>query len=196
MLSQRNQFPRRAGRIDRLIRDTFQRRIAVLAFDMYGFTRLTAEYGITHYLAMIARMEEAATPPVMENGGRVAKQSADDLFAIFPTPADALEAALGIFRAFDVINRAVPPQRGIRGSIGIGYGDTLVIDDADLFGEEMNYACKLGEDLAGPREILLTRAAHEALPPGRYLCRPVRFTISDVVLDAYRFQGKLVAGEP
>ena len=43
-----------------------------------------------------------------------------------------------------------------------------MIGEEDLFGNEMNLACKLGEDIAVRGQILLTPAAFNALPPGRY----------------------------
>ena len=51
--------------------------------------------------------------------------------------------------------------------VGIGYGEMLRIGDADIFGAEVNAACKLGEDVAKSSEILLTGAASRetSLPP-------------------------------
>lgn len=191
LLSIRNQFPERADEIDNQLRDAFQRNVAVLVLDMAGFSRLTAEYGIIHYLAMIHQMEEAARPAVTGNGGVVIKQEADNLYAIFDDPALALESALDIFRAFEAVNSVVPPDRDIFGSIGIGYGATLVIDENDIFGFEVNIACKLGEDLAGKSEILLTQSAYAALPPDRYVCSPATFLISEMRIDCYRYERSL-----
>ena len=188
LLAVRNQFPERADEIDNQLREAFQRNIAVLVLDMVGFSRLTVAYGILHYLAMIHQMEEAARPAVTGNGGVVIKQEADNLYAIFDDPARALESALDIFRAFDAVNSVVPPDRDIFGSIGIGYGATLVIDERDMFGSEVNIACKLGEDLAGKSEILLTKSAYDALPPDRYVCSPVTFSISEMTVDCYRYE--------
>ena len=192
LLSIRNQFPESADEIDSQLRDAFQRNVAVLALDMVGFSRLTVEYGIIHYLAMIHQMEEAARPAVTGNGGVVIKQEADNLYAIFDDPAGALESALDIFRAFDAVNTVVPPDRDIFGSIGIGYGPTLVIDEKDIFGAEVNFACKLGEDLAGKSEILLTESAFESLPPDRYVCSPATYLISEMRIDCYRFERSLL----
>lgn len=191
LLAVRNQFPERGDEIDDQLRDAFQRNVAVLVLDMVGFSRLTVEYGIIHYLAMIHQMEEAARPAVKGNGGVVIKQEADNLYAIFDDPALALESALDIFRAFDAVNSVVPPDRDIFGSVGIGYGATLVIDEKDIFGHEVNIACKLGEDLAGKSEILLTRSAYAALPPDRYICSPATFSISEVRIDCYRYERSL-----
>ena len=189
LLSARNQHPERAAEIDERLRQVFERRVAILALDMAGFSRLTIQHGIIHYLAMIHQMQQAARPAVTGNHGKVVKFEADNLFAIFDDPVRALEGALDIFRAFDAINNVLPRQRSIYGSIGIGYGETIIIDNEDLFGSEMNVACKLGEDLAGHGEILLTQAAFNALPFGRYSCSPVRSFISEMEIDYYRYEG-------
>jgi adenylate cyclase len=193
LLSERNQYPERAAEIDRMIRDAFARTAAVLVMDMVGFSRLTFEYGIIHYLAMIHQMQEAARPAVVDNGGRIIKLDADNVFAIFEKPEHALESALDIFRAFDAVNTVVPAERDIYGSIGIGYGETLVIGGRDLFGSEMNLASKLGEDFASKGEILLTPAAFEALPAGRYAFSPAPFTIGEIRVDCYRYQRSVLS---
>jgi class 3 adenylate cyclase len=196
LLSERNQYPGRAAQIDGQIRATFERRVAILVLDMCGFSRLSRKHGIIFYLAMIRQMEEAATPAVVGNGGRVIKQEADNLYATFDQPAGALEAALDIFRAFQAVNSVVPSDRDIHGSIGIGYGETLVVGDEDLFGVEMNLASKLGEDVAQGGEILLTAAAHRALPPDHYRCTARTCPIGDLEIESYRFEEILYPTEP
>ncbi len=191
LLSDRNQYPDRVARIDEQLRKAFERRVAILVLDMCGFSRLTIEYGIIHYLAMIHQMEETATPAVIGNGGQVIKQEADNLFAIFDDPAHALESALDIFRGFEAVNKVVPDARDIYGSIGIGFGNSLIIGDEDLYGSEMNLASKLGEDLAEKMEILLTEAAYNELPSGVYACDATSFSISGLDLHCYRFKERL-----
>jgi len=191
LLSERNQFPERADEIDQQLRASFERKVAILALDMVGFSRLTIQYGIIHYLAMIHQMEEAARPAVTGNGGKVIKQEADNLYAIFDDPLRALAASLDIFRAFDAINTVVPPGRDIYGSIGIGYGETLVIEEKDIFGSEVNIACKLGEDLAGKSEILLTLDAYAALPPDHHVCSPLSFSVGEMRIDCHRHERSL-----
>ena len=193
LLSERNHNPERAREIDAEIRRAFERMVAILVLDMSGFSRLTQEHGIIHYLAMIEQMEGAVRPAIKANHGRVIKQEADNLFATFGNPVDALEAALDIFRAFEAINTVLPDSRDIHGAIGIGYGETLVVEEADLFGPEMNLASKLGEDIAVRRQILLTESAHNALPPGRYSFHKLSQEISGLKLDYYRFEESLAS---
>lgn len=192
LLGERNQYPERAAAIDALVYAAFNRKVAILALDMCGFTREALAHGIVNFLAMIHQMEQAAAPAVTGNGGQVIKQDADNLFAIFAAPAHALEAALDILRSFAAMNAVRPDESGIYASIGIGFGDTLVIESHDLFGGEMNAACKLGEDLAGRMEILLTRDAFAALPADHYRCTEEHFPVAGIDLQCYRYDATLL----
>ena len=188
LLSERNQTPASGtGVIDAAIEQAFVRSVAILVLDMCGFSRITQSHGIIHFLAMIHQMEQAARPAIEGNGGEVIKQEADNLFAVFATPEQALEAALDTLRALSAMNTVLPPERALNVSAGIGFGPTLVIAREDLFGPEMNCACKLGEDIATANEILLTEAAWASLPTGRYVCSRTDHQISGMELHAYRF---------
>lgn len=191
LLSQRNQSAGRHTAIDTAIEQAFVRTVAMLVLDMCGFSRITARHGIIHFLAMVHQMEQAARPAITGNGGEVVKQEADNLFAVFSHPEQALDAALDIHRALNAMNAVQPPEAALYASVGIGYGPTLVIAGMDLFGHEMNMACKLGEDIAGPGEILLTAAACQALAPGQYTFSPLQEHIGGMDMPAYRFEACL-----
>ena len=191
LLTERNKYPERAEEIDAKIRSHFERDLTIMVLDMVGFSRLSRELGIISYLAMIAEMYTAARPAVLGNGGRVIKLEADNLYAVFDTSTQALEAALDILRAFDAINGVVPDERDIFGSIGIGFGPTLVIDEEDFFGCEVNLASKLGEDLAANSEILLTDAAFKALKPDCYRFEACREFIGGAHHDFHRLRACL-----
>src|SRR5690349_16341527 len=136
---------------------------AVLVLDMSGFSRLTTRYGIVHYLSMVRRMQVTAEPIVDGFAGTLVKFEADNCFAMFETVDAALRAAVELNEAFDRANFDTPDDLDIRISTGIDYGPILVIENRDFFGDPVNRACKLGEDLAHPGEILLTRAAMDRL---------------------------------
>ena len=191
LLAQRNQSEGRHAANDAAIEQQFVRTVAMLVLDMCGFSRITARHGIIHFLAMVHQMEHAARPAIAGNGGEVVKQEADNLFAVFSHPEQALEAALDIQRALDAMNAVQPPEAALHASVGIGYGPTLVIAGKDLFGHEMNMACKLGEDIAGQGEILLTASACQALAPGQYTFRPIQEHIGGMDMPAFRFEACL-----
>ena len=61
-------------------------------------------------------------------------------------------------------NAFLPEDWDLHASIGIGWGELLMIaDDDDFYGNELNLASKLGEDIAEAGETLLTEAAHARL---------------------------------
>jgi class 3 adenylate cyclase len=133
---------------------------AVLALDMSQFSLSVRRDGILSYLASIRRMHMATEPIVRASGGEVVKYLADNLMAVFDGADEAVNAAVRI-------NHALADARaGISVSIGIDYGRFLMIPGKDCYGDPVNIAYKLGEDLARPTEILITAAARERLAPG------------------------------
>jgi adenylate cyclase len=175
--------------IDQEILTTFQRRAAVLVLDMVGFTRATVRDGIVAYLALIEQMEMVAGPVIERNAGVVVKREADNLYAVFELPQHAIEAALNIRRTFDTLDWAGSNEQPIQTCMGIGYGDLILVGRTDVFGYEMNLACKLGEDAAAPGEILVTQAAHDALPRNRYRMTCRNYRAGETTVSAFRFEG-------
>jgi class 3 adenylate cyclase len=64
-------------------------------------------------------------------------------------------------RSVQAANARRPAGSRLEVCIGIGWGKLLRIGTEDIHGDQMNLACKLGEDIARPRQILLTEAAYE-----------------------------------
>ena len=58
-------------------------------------------------------------------------------------------------------NRGLPEDWDVHVGIGLGFGPLLMVGDHDAYGNEMNLASKLGEDLAQAGDILLTEAAYQ-----------------------------------
>jgi class 3 adenylate cyclase len=160
---------------------------AVLVLDMSGFSSLTQRHGIVHYLSMVRRMQLTAEPLVHGHHGVILKFEADNAFAMFPEVDAALAAAFTLNAAFDEANRATPDELDIRIACGIDFGPILVVEQKDFFGDAVNLASKLGEDLAEPGEVLLTEAAARRLStPDDWQLAPVAFRISGLELTAMR----------
>lgn len=160
---------------------------AVLVLDMSGFSRLTRRFGIVHYLAMVRRMQKTAGPLVAEHGGEVVKFEADNLFATFVDCKAAVTCALAIQDGFRRSNQATVDDKDVHVSIGIAWGRILVVANSDYFGDAVNIACKLGEDLAKPEEILIDDAVRQHLPeklPG-ILLESLDLTVSGLNVHAW-----------
>jgi class 3 adenylate cyclase len=160
LLDRRNEHPEELAAIDARIRAQFERSEAIMVLDMCGFSRLTMKHGIIHYLSLIRRMQRLVLPLLSEHGGSVLKTEADNVFATFPDVTPALRAAQAITDELVLQNRGLPEDWDVHVSIGIGYGALLLVGDHDAFGNEMNLASKLGEDLAEAGDVFLTEAAY------------------------------------
>jgi adenylate cyclase len=163
LLYEYNERPSERPRILRQIDRRFNRELAVLVLDAAGFSRTVTSVGIVHVLALLERLERVVRPQVEAHRGRILRREADNVFAVFPHPRDAIECMIRVFEELRAVNEALPKAEEMSVSAGIGFGTLLAIGEDDVYGAEMNLASKLGEDLASGQEVLLTPAARAAL---------------------------------
>jgi adenylate cyclase len=162
---------------------------AVFILDMSGFSLLTRKYGIVHYLSMVRRMQLTTEPIVKAHGGFMIKYEADNCFAVFPEPLSAVKAAIEMQRAFVAENMMTPEDHDIHIACGIDYGKLLVIGHEDCFGDPVNRASKIGEDLAAAGEILITKEAMEMIPAEAGIrAKEIDVSISGIKIPAYMIQ--------
>lgn len=159
---------------------------AVLVMDVSRFSLLTQRYGIVYNLSMVRRMQLTSKPIIEKSGGEVVKFEADNCFAMFNDVLSAANAAIAINKAFAEENAHTQEEFDIRVGIGIDHGDVLLIGGPDYFGAAVNRASKLGEDIAGPGEILMTESAFELLPKDAGIQHePLELEISGIKLNAF-----------
>ncbi|MBU1377454.1 MAG: adenylate/guanylate cyclase domain-containing protein [Alphaproteobacteria bacterium] len=163
LLSQIIDHPELRVQISEEIEQTFTQRRAVLVLDMSGFSRTTQVHGVVSFLMMIHQMRLLAVPTIQGKDGTLVKAEADNLYCLFETVDQAVSAAREIIRQLSTVNPLLPAGRKLYASIGVGFGDILVLGDEDLFGDEVNLASKLGEDVAQGGMILLTEGARGEL---------------------------------
>jgi len=156
------------ARIDRRIWNLFGERWAVLYTDLSGFSRRVADFGVIHFLQTIYESHRLLVPVIQYGNGILLKTEGDSLMVIYRNPDDAVRSAIAMQQCCQRHSAAQRPEDQVLLCIGIGYGDVLRIGDDDIYGAEVNAACKLGEDTAKAHEILLTDSmAHAvALPEG------------------------------
>jgi class 3 adenylate cyclase len=172
--------------IEAMLWDDYGAEYAVFVLDMSGFSLLTRKYGIVHYLSMVRRMQMTTRPIVQSFGGTMIKYEADNCFAIFPEPLSAINAAIAMQRAFDALNLATSDDLDIHIGCGIDYGRILIIGQEDCFGDPVNRASKMGEDLACSGEILVTKEAMQMIPPETDIrARVLSVSISGISIPAF-----------
>lgn len=162
---------------------------AVFVLDMSGFSLLTRKYGIVHYLSMVRRMQLTTEPIVKSYGGFMIKYEADNCFAVFPEPLSAVNAAIAMQHAFRAANLVTSDDLDIHISCGIDYGRILIVGREDCFGDPVNRASKMGEDLASSGEILITKEAKEMIPAEAGIrSRELNVSISGIIIPAYQIE--------
>jgi class 3 adenylate cyclase len=164
---------------------------AVLVLDMAGFSLMTRKYGIVHYLSMVRRMQLTTEPIVKSYAGTMIKYEADNCFAIFPDPLSAVNAAIAMQHAFTASNLLTSDDLDINVACGIDYGKLLILEKEDCFGDPVNLASKLGEDIASAGEILVTKEAMEMIPSQMGVrAREIKILVSGNELPAYKIEYK------
>ena len=158
----------------------------VFVLDMSGFSLLTRKYGIIHYLSMVRRMQLTAEPIIKTYGGSLLKFEADNCFAVFPDTLSAVHAAIALQLAFDASNLLTTEDFDVHISCGIDYGKILIVGNEDCFGDAVNRACKLGEDVAAAGEILVTQDAIKTVTTELdFKLREVNISVSGLTIPAY-----------
>ena len=153
----------------RLSADEFDRRYlrerAILILDLTGFTVTAKRLGSLHSLLRIFDAQKVCLPVLRDyRRAEFVRTFADDIVALFPEPAPALDAALEIHERIALFNRSPlsgedPPEC----CIGIGYGPVYGIGPNLAMGDEVNRVSKLGEDTARGGETLVTEGVYRAL---------------------------------
>jgi adenylate cyclase len=162
---------------------------AVMMLDSSGFSRVSEQLGIIHFLSRLVLMRNMVEPVLKEHGYLDFHFEADNIFATFSCPDDAIGAAQAAHDTVYGNNLMLTDNEPFRICIGIGYGQLLYSETLEgFFGDEMNLSSKLGEDTAAGGETLLTPNAFKSASPdlvAEYQERQV--TISGMQVNYYRY---------
>jgi adenylate cyclase len=149
--------------IDARIWDLYGEQRSIMFTDLAGFSRRVESFGIIEFLELILEQNELLLPIAAAHDGVLIKEEADSMMIVFRRPARALACARAMHAACVAANVGRPPEREILLCVGLGHGPILRIGDVDVYGEQVNAASKLGEDVARAHETLVTAAFVEAL---------------------------------
>jgi adenylate cyclase len=138
--------------------------VAILVMDSSGFSRTAQSHGIVHFLSRLVRLRQLVQPVMKEHRCKVLHFEADNTFAAFASASDAVAAALALHEAVYRAGLMLTEGERFRLKTGVGFGPLLYSETREgYFGNEMNFASKLGEDLAASDETLITEAAYRAV---------------------------------
>ena len=115
---------------------------------------------------MIKESERIFTPIIEEYDGFVVKSEGDTLIVIFRSREKAVKCAIKLQKISKKYNIDHPSEEKIGLCCGLGWGKILRVPGlkVDVFGEEVNFSAKLGEDIAKGGEILITKNLADNFP--------------------------------
>ena len=129
------------------------RAVTLMFTDIAGFTAHTATLGDRAALRLVRRHDRAVLPALRWHGGQILKRLGDGLMAAFPSPPDAVAAALAMQYAADQ-----RPRVGLRIGIHCGAASSRA---GDLIGHDVNVAARIA-DRAERGRILVSDAVRVA----------------------------------
>lgn len=152
----------------------------VLFADLVGSTALFEQLGNARATTLVTNLTDRLGEVVRRHEGRVVKVLGDGIFAIFDSPAHAVNAAAAMHEAALAMTQAHTAGSVTTLQIGMAAGE-VEERDGDCYGDAVNSAARLA-DLAGARQTLATASAIEGLPEG--------FAQRLVSLDRIQLRGK------
>jgi class 3 adenylate cyclase len=166
--------------------------VAAMVIDSSGFSRVTEQHGIVHFLSQLMLMRSTIRNICDGYRCHAFRFEADNVYAIFDQPNDAVHAARRVHEVIHEKEIMLTPLEPFRVCIGIGFGKMLYSETLEgYFGEEMNLASKLGEDTAIPGETLITQSVFQntdgELLKG-FTARPLRIAGIETICHGLRFQ--------
>jgi adenylate cyclase len=144
--------------IDAQIWEQFGEVWCMMFTDLVGFSRLVAKFGIIHFLQTIYESERLFSPLLTQYNGYLLKTEGDSMMALFKHADQALTCAIEMQLLTKEYNLTKSDEEKVLICIGLGFGKMLRVGDADVYGKEVNAACKLGEETAKQGDILVTQA--------------------------------------
>lgn len=129
---------------------------AVMFADVSGSSRLYKQQGNTQAKQQIDTTLLATRAIIESHHGVVIKTLGDEIMARFPEPVDACRAAIQL-------QRKAQQDDNLALRIGISYGETLMDEHGDVFGDVVNDAADVSH-IARGRQVVITDHVKNQLP--------------------------------
>jgi len=139
--------------------------VAVYISDMSGFTKITRRHGIIHYASLILKQRVITVPILNHFGATNIFFEADNIWALFPDPKNAVLAALETMAKIQEVNKNFSEKFNMNISgVGISYGGGVLIDEeGKFFGATVDRSFKLGEDISHDFGVCISPEVYEIL---------------------------------
>ncbi|HCC47226.1 MAG TPA: hypothetical protein DEQ38_03790 [Elusimicrobia bacterium] len=181
----RHRNARNAAAVDARIEKTCGAELTVVSCDSSGFSKKTHEHGIIEFMDNMVKCHDGLEKIVTRHGGITLSDKADNLMLIFPEPVKAVACSIEMHRWLKRRNVGLPEHKKYSICVGIHHGKLLRFAD-DAYGPAVNVAFKLGEDIAGKDELMITGQVNEVVKKKFRTDYSKHITIGGLSFDAYK----------
>jgi len=137
--------------------------MVLLQSDLSGFTRLTKQYGILHFLKLVLNCRKAFKRSIVNFPGKIIKYDGDNIICRFKTSKDALDCVFEIMKDIQTYNFRKKKDYQIHVKFGIAKGEAIIAKDGDIVGHAWEECCSLSEDIAKVGDILISEEVRKDL---------------------------------
>ena len=168
-----------------------QRLVAILAADVYGYSRLMQD-DAQATVATLDASRQVFREQIAVHQGRVVDMAGDAVLAVFETAIGAAEAAMRIQAALTERNTQLLDNRQMLFRVGVHLGDVIEKPDGTVYGDGVNIAARL-ESLADAGGVAVSGIVHDVV--GRRLQADFEYLGEHIVKNiaepvrAYRIRG-------
>lgn len=139
--------------------------VAIMFTDLKGSTKMYQDLGDPKAFKIVKDHFEVAEKVITDHNGVIVKTIGDSIMASFGRTSEAIEAAIGIQKQFEIFNDTLKLKSGISLRIGIHVGPAMVVtlnSRLDYFGTMVNVAARI-EALGDGKEIVITKEVFDDL---------------------------------
>jgi class 3 adenylate cyclase len=137
--------------------------IALLFSDLQGSTHFYEQVGDAFAYGQVRKHFDFMRYWIERSGGAIVKTIGDAVMAVFETPEQSLQAALGIQSHVGEFNARLAEGQEIVVKIGLHHGPAIAVtsnDVLDYFGRTVNMAARIQSESAGG-DIVLSEESME-----------------------------------
>ena len=132
---------------------------AILAADVAGYSRLMHSDEEATHAKLTALLAGGVEPAIAEHGGRIVKNTGDGFLAEFPSPVEAVRAAVHFQARIKELTTGDLEDNRIAFRVGINIGD-VIVEPHDIFGDGVNIAARL-EGMAEAGGICISSSVYD-----------------------------------
>src|SRR6476620_6966310 len=136
-----------------------RRLTAIMAADVAGYSRLMHNDEEATHAKLSALLTDAVNPAIAEHGGRIVKSTGDGFLAEFPSPVEAVRAAVQFQARIKELTTGDLEDNRIAFRVGINIGD-VIVEPHDIFGDGVNIAARL-ESMAEAGGICISSSVYD-----------------------------------